>query len=311
MLQCPHNSPRLVFFLCFFLIFGVPGCYRKNIRVISETSILSRGENPSWFSNIGLLQEAAPVTDEIILRQSREPLSPIPHIQEKPPLISQVILGTYHGALAGFEVGQLFCFPGTGSSRSESSTGALIFLIICGGGLVTGASVGAIAGMIMPFFPWLERQGIREKIQTETIIAENQIIQGIWQELLRQDVPPCLSPDTSNGQKSQKGLGVSVKFGDKNEPITAFLKIEPTQLELLPAAEDHQENLTLFWTIRLIYLDLNKKALAMQVVKIHQGEYLFEKWANHDAQFLKEQLREGYQTVVEQIIRELPQLVLQ
>ncbi len=101
--------------------------------------------------NIELIGGNPIVPEDITLNQV---LDPTPNND----LLHQMFQGAKDGALSGLKVGQSFCWGGsrhTGHSFYFSGnlggTEALIVLILCGGGMVPGMSIGATVGVVAPF----------------------------------------------------------------------------------------------------------------------------------------------------------------
>jgi hypothetical protein len=115
---------------------------------------------------------------------------------------------------------------------------ALIFVILCGGGMVMGGGVGAAAGIDEPFvFP---------PPPTEILIAREHVIQGVWKDLTEYE-------ESGEGHLTGKNTW-RVTFGEKAKPINAIMKIEPIHVGLISQSRFHSDDLTLMWNVHISIL---------------------------------------------------------
>ncbi len=217
-------------------------------------------------------------------------------------ILIQAFQGMWYGAVAGFEVGQAFCgvwgdIPRESHARVSSvdTTFGLALLVLCGGGIVGGVSIGAAYGMVTPFFS--------SPHPSEILVAQEQVIQGIWNQLLIYEERVGEGTNSINNFPSKDGATHSmVKFGVKDQPYSAYMRIEPIQVGLFTQSKFKPKALTLLWNIRVIFFDSRQRMVAKQIIDIEQGEYEFDEWAGEDASLLKTKLGEGYQLAADQIM---------
>jgi len=210
----------------------------------------------------------------------------------------------WYGAVAGFEVGQEFCGLWGGhaerghmSVNGGDATVALALLVLCGGGIVGGVSIGAAYGMVAPF--------VSSSHPTEILIAQERVIQGIWEKLINQDEGEEAGSLHVVDSQFMDATPIMVRFGVEDQPYSAFMRIEPIQVGLFSKSTFDSQALTLLWNIRVIFFDTQQRIVAKQIIEIEQGKYELEEWAEEDARLLKVKLGEGYQMAAEQIIGKL------
>lgn len=228
-------------------------------------------------------------------------LQDVPNPASDTGILLQMVQGVWYGAVSGFEAGQIFCWSGSGNAgRDYSHSGkavgydALILLILCGGGIATGVSIGAALGLVTPL--------VSSPYPTEILIAREHVIQGVWKVLTaRPEQGPSRSHllDEAPLKASPRR---SVAFGEEDQPFTAFLRMEPIQVGLFSRSPVNADVLALLWNVRVVFFDHRHQVVAKQLIEIEQGEYSFEQWAEYDARLLQEKLRDGYRLVAEQIV---------
>lgn len=286
----------ITFLLCASLVLGLPGCTSHKTTIVSRLTLLVK-EDSFNRKNIGLVGAMPSVEEEILLQDASNPASDT-------GILFQMVQGVWYGALSGFEAGQIFCWGGSGSagrdySHSGNAAGAeaLILLILCGGGIATGVSIGATVGLITPL--------VSSMHPTEILIAREHVIQGVWKALTTRPEPGSSQSPLLDEAPLQTFPQSSVAFGEEDQPFTAFLRMESIQVGLFSSTRFNGDALALLWNVRVIFFDHRHRVIAKQLIEIEQGEYSFEQWAEYDARLLKEKLREGYRLIAEQIVEKI------
>ena len=124
----------LILSLCVALVLSWPGCSFQESTIVSHLDLLVM-EDVFIRRNIGLVGGIPSVQDDISLHDFSDPTF-------NRGIFFQMSQGAWEGALSGLETGQLFCWSRSGNaSRTLHISGhsggaeALIFLILCGGGM--------------------------------------------------------------------------------------------------------------------------------------------------------------------------------
>ncbi len=286
----------ITFFLCVSLVLGLPGCASHKTTIVSRFTLLVK-EDSFNRKNIGLVDAMPSVEEAILLQDVSNPASDT-------GILFQMVRGVWFGALSGIEAGQIFCWGGSESagrdySHSGNAAGAeaLILLILCGGGIATGLSIGATVGLLTPLMSSLH--------PTEILIAREHVIQGVWKALTTRTEGGSRHSPLSDEAPLQTVRHSSVAFGEEGQPFTAFLKMESIQVRLFSSTRFNGDDLALVWNVRVIFFDHRHRVVAKQLIEIEQGEYPFEQWAEYDARLLKEKLREGYRLIADQIVEKV------
>ena len=294
----PLNWLRLT--LCISLVLGLPGCSSQKTSIDSHLDLLVKGVSFSR-RNIGLAGGVPKVRENISL-------SDVPDPSITRGVLHQMFQGAWAGALSGLETGQLFCWGSSGSGRrtlhiSGKSGGAdaLVFIILCGGGMVTGFSIGAAVGMVTPF--------VSSKHSDEILFARQHVIRGVWKKLTTTKGRESGHQHHTGGSIDERLPGHRITFGSKVQPYTAFVRFTRIRVGLFPKSYFTDE-LTLVWDINVELLDRGRRVVAKQTIEMEQGEYSFEEWADQGAFFLKEKLQEGYGLIADEIVRKLTQPAL-
>lgn len=219
-------------------------------------------------------------------------------------ILTQAFHGMWYGAVAGFEIGQEFCgLWGNHAGKvhvnvhSGDATVALALLVLCGGGIVGGVSLGAAYGMVEPF--------VSSPHSIEISIAQERVIQGIWTKLISKNEGGDTSLHDVGSSSLMDRTPRRVRFGAEGQPFSAFMRIEPIQVGLFSKSKFYPQDFTLLWNIRVIYFDGRQRIVAKHIIEIEQGEYTFDEWAANEATLLKEKLGEGSQLVADHILGEL------
>ncbi len=255
-------------------------------------------ENSFFRTNIGLIGVSA---------STLEPLTLPSHLNPKADkgILVQAFQGMWYGAVAGFEVGEEFCGLWGGhvgrrhmSVNGGDATVGLAFLVLCGGGIIGGVSIGAAYGMVAPF--------VSSPHPSEILIAQDRVVQGIWERLISQEERGGNGETPIENSQVMDGATLSmVRFGVEDQPYSGFMRIEPIQVGLFTKSKLNPKALTLLWNIRVIFFDNQHRRVAKQIIEIEQGEYQFDEWAWREASLLKTKLGEGYQLAAEQIMGKL------
>ena len=295
------------FFLCASLVLGLPGCASHKTTIVSRLTLFVK-EDSFNRKNIGLVGDMLSVDEDVTLHDVPNPVSDT-------GILLQMVQGVWYGAVSGFEAGQIFCWSGSGNAGRDSihlgnasrealhwgnakGAEALILLILCGGGIATGVSIGAALGLVTPL--------VSSPHPPEILIAREHVIQGVWKVLTAR-------PDQEGSSRShlldeaplQASPRRSVAFGEEDQPFTAFLRMDPIQVGLFSRSPVNADVLALLWNVRVVFFDHRHRVVAKQLIEIEQGEYSFEQWAEYDARLLQEKLRDGYRLVAEQIVIEM------
>lgn len=282
----------LIFSLCLSLVAGFPGCSSRNTNSVSRMTFLVK-ETSFPRTNIGLIGASLGVPEKFTLPSDL-------FLEPDAGLVMQVLQGIWKGAVAGFEVGQVFCGSWGERGRIQingDATLVLTLLVLCGGGLVGGASIGAAYGMVAPLFA--------SPHQSKIYIAQERVIQGIWRQLTNQKMGQRASPPPVVRPSSFGDSGGLVGFGRTDQPYSAFMRIVPIRVGLFSKSKFNSTVFTLVWKVRVIFFDTRERMVAKQIIEIEQGEYGFDEWAEKDAMFLKEKLEQGYQLAADQIMGKL------
>ncbi len=253
--------------------------------------------------NIGLIGGTPMVQKDITLNQTSDSIS-------NDGLFHQMFEGAKNGALSGLKAGQFFCGSGLGHtghsfyfSGNLSGADALIVLILCGGGMVTGLSLGATVGIVAPF--------ASSNDAPEILIARQHVIQGVWNELVLTKETDSFQLDRVDESSLETLSPKEVTFGSSTQPFSSFMRLENIHVGLFPKSSFDADALTLTWDVQVKFFDHRGKMLARQNIEMEQGEYSFEKWADQEAVFLKEKLREGYRLIADEIVSKLTQTSLE
>jgi hypothetical protein len=254
-------------------------------------------ESAFFRNNIGLVGASTRVPEALTL-----PSRPSSAINKG--ILAQAFQGMWYGAVAGFEVGQQFCgLWGNHAGRvqvgvySGDATVALTLLVLCGGGIVGGVSLGAAYGMVEPF--------VSSPESIEILIARERVIQGIWKKLIFQNDGEDNSRHRVEDSQFIDPTPRRVRFGVEDQPFSAFMRIEPIRVGLFSKSKFDPQVFTLLWNLRVIFFDSRQRIVAKQIIEIEQGEYTFDEWAAKEAKLLKGKLGEGYQLVADQIFEKL------
>ena len=279
--------------LCLALVLGFSGCTSHRINSVSRITFLVK-ENSFSRTNIGLIGASASIFEPLTLPTH-------PNSEAGQGILIQAFQGMWYGAVAGFEVGQEFCGLWGGhaerghmSVNGGDATVALALLVLCGGGIVGGVSIGVAYGMVAPF--------VSSPHPSEILIAQERVIQGIWEQLISQEEREGNGKNPIENSRVMDDATLSmVRFGVKDQPYSAFMRIEPIQVGLFTKSKFNPKALTLLWNIRVIFFDSRQRMVAKQIIEIEQGEYQFDEWAWQEASLLKAKLGEGYQLAADQI----------
>jgi len=291
----------LIIPLCFSLILGLPGCFSHNTTIESQLNLLVP-EKKFIRTNIGLIGKIPIVKEDITLNH-------VPDPSANSGMLVQMVQGAWDGALSGLEAGQLFCWSSSGNGKRTvhisgkyGGTDALIFLILCGGGMVSGLSIGAVVGMVTPLVP--------SKHPTEILIARQHVVQGVWQELVRRNEEGPVKLGQAEKSFFEPRSHRKVLFGSQPKPYSAYMWFEHLHVGLFQRSYVDDSALTLVWNVQVTFFDQRRRMVAKQIIEMKQGEHSFETWADQEAFFLKEKLREGYRLIAHEIVEELTQTAL-
>ena len=284
--------------LCLSLVLGFPGCSFHNTKITSRLNFLEKEEN-FFQKNIGLIGGISLVQEDITLTQGDAPSA-------NSGILHQIAQGAWDGALSGLEAGQFFCWSGSGNGKRTlhisgkyGGADALIFLILCGGGMVTGMSIGATVGMVEPLVPSMH--------PTEIPIARKHVVQGVWKELIstkeKESSQLDRASESSSGTLSSKGI----TFGSRVQPFTAFIRLENIHVGLFSKSYFDAGALTLIWNIQATFFDDRRRVVAKQIIEMEQGERDFDEWADEEALLLKKKLQEGYRLIAGEIVGKIHQ----
>lgn len=288
----------LIRLLCLYLVLGLPGCSFHNTTIASQQNILVE-EELFLRKNIGLIGGAHSVQKGITLNHASDQTS-------NNDIFHQMYQGAKDGALSGLKAGQFFCGSGFGHtghsfyfSGNLSGADALIVLILCGGGMVTGMSLGATVGIVAPL--------VSSNDAPEILIARQHVIQGVWKELVSTKERESSQLDHAGESSSETLPSKGITFGSSTQPFSSFMRLENIHVGLFPKSSFDADALTLAWNLQVTFFDHRRKMLAKQNIEMEQGEYSFGKWADQEAVFLKEKLREGYRLIADEIVGKLTQ----
>ncbi len=257
--------------LCISLVLGLPGCSFHNTTITSQLNVLEK-EETFFQKNIGLIGGIPLVQEDVLLTQDDAP-------SVNSGILHQIAQGAWDGALSGLEAGQLFCWSGSGNGKRTlhisgkyGGADALIFLILCGGGMVTGMSIGATVGMVEPLVPSTH--------STEILIARKHVVQGVWKELVSTKEKESSQLDRVR-ESSETLSSEEIMFGSRILPFTAFMRLENIHVGLFSTSYFDSGALTLVWNIQATFFDHRRRMVARQIIEMEQGEHDFEEWALH------------------------------
>ncbi len=318
----PSYAPALVLIgvLCLSLVCAPFGCGVLGFgRGQIESQLTFReGFSFPFPANIGLLERSAQSTDTMIIsvpehidmNDNPETVFWESPLQETQRLVlegwKKMKRGATEGAEAGFEVGSFFCLPAMGVQGCSDFTCLAAILLLCGGGVVGGTTVGLVMGVVVgPFvYPWANDTP-QEQIELELTFVKQNLVEGIWEELTEMGLARWEQPTGVNGSSSEKAPTQEFEFGSPTHPIDALIEIQPIQLQLVRSPQSESSQLTFRIVMKVKIFDLYHQVMAKQNIQIDRGPFTYKEWAEDFGQRLRAAIDDMYKQVADRIVDDL------
>lgn len=281
------------------------GCATPILQVEGQFNLIHRPTGP--LENIGFIKNQRHNMENVLV------ISPTGMIPRRGTTIEQtressrealdeIIEGGKEGGRKGGGLASdIFCE----SHRDEDEASDLISelfgtFILCPTMAVSGALVGGLGGAVLGPINLTSEEGFLPAPRViKDAIVRDKVVQKIWEQLI------SLTSKASSQQKD--GIG-TIRFGASPQP-TNFIKIRPTQIGLFRHSEQDLTSLTLEMRFSVIFTGNDQSVWAVQEVEAQVGRYAYREWIEHNAQLVKDSLKQGYVVIAQQILDDLHQNV--
>lgn len=213
--------------------------------------------------------------------------------------------GAINGGEAGFTIGKFFCPSSIGGVSVTHLEGIVAVLLLCGGGVVGGSTVGwVMGGVIGPVLYFGDAVTSQDLLYQKITVLKQGLIQGIWEELVDREPVPHLR--TYGGTASEgRGLPEKFEFGSVHHPSDALMEIQPIQLQLVQLSKSDFPQLTLRFAVNVKLFDLSQQVITEQHIHANSGEYTYQEWAENDARRLRSAIHQMYKQIADRIADDL------
>ncbi|GJL53919.1 MAG: hypothetical protein NPIRA02_10510 [Nitrospirales bacterium] len=207
--------------------------------------------------------------------------------------------GATNGRKAGLTIGKFFCPSSLGNSV-PSLEGYLAVLLLCGGGVVGGSTVGLVMGGVVGPILYFEDDVTSQSLSYQNItILKQGLIRGIWKELVA--LGPLNRLGTNGATANEGELSKEFAFGSLQHPYNAQMEIQPLRLQLVQLSTSDFPQLALRFEVNVNLFDLSQQVIAKQRIHANYGEFTYQEWAENNAQRLRSTIRQIYKQNADRI----------
>lgn len=284
-----HNLLRYILYLQLFLWFS--GCSAMMEHVSSN--VLLHNQNLLWYGNMAIQPgKTSPnvyfVEPDVVTAYEEK------HVAAK--VLGNVATGTVEGAKTGASIGLGYiCAPTLRVTLHGGKHTGLVGLLICGGAVAGGGSIGAVVGGLSGTFV-----GEVSALSLRQSFAAENTYESLKSVLLQVD-----PEKTDKATCRRDGEVGRWSLESEGRPIESTLKINIVEVGLFSVSRTNGTDYKLMLKLNPVLTDLNDQTLASQNIDIVHSAHTYEEWVEYETRLLKTALNDIYETAAELIIREL------